>query len=138
MRYPWIGLLVFLAACSAATSPGSRYRLTEPLPIGGTTVQWLTACSPNPDVGTIHCNVALTGQPTDQEAWQFEARIRVVSGLGISYGREPQDFIVAGAREHCETVRLAFRSKPHAFYAEETPPTEPCKGPLYFRREAGK
>jgi hypothetical protein len=78
--------------------------------------------------------VELTGDSADQEAWQFEARMRVVSGLGIPYGREPIDFIVAGSRAQCEAARRALRSKPHAFYAEETPPTSPCKEPLYFKR----
>jgi hypothetical protein len=86
------------------------------------------SCGPNPDVETIHCNVVLTGQPTDPEARQFEARIGVVSGIGISYGREPQDVIIAGTRNHCESVRLAFRSKPHAFYAEEAPADRPVQG----------
>ena len=137
MRSIWIALLTILglAACSAATSPGSRYQLTEPRPWGGGTVQWLTICNPNPDVGPVTCNVVLTADSADQEAWRFEARIRVVSNVGIPYGREPRDFIVAGTREQCETARRAMRSKPHAFYAEETPPTEPCKGPLYFKSE---
>ncbi len=125
-----------LAGCSAATTPGSRYQLTSPQLLGGSMVQWLTLCNPNPDVGPVTCNAQLTGDPADQEAWLFEARIRVVSNIGIPYGREPQDFIVVGTREKCEATRLAIRSKPHAFYAEETPPTEPCKGPLYFKSEA--
>jgi len=84
--------------------------------------------------------VTLTGDPHDEEAWQFEARIRVVSNIGVPYGREPVDYIVAGSREHCETARLALRSKPHTFYSQETPPTDPCKGPLYFKHttEASK
>jgi hypothetical protein len=28
----------------------------------------------------------------DQEAWQFEARIRMVSNIGIPHGRELRDF----------------------------------------------
>lgn len=131
-------LALSLTGCSAATGPGSRYHLTPPQPVGGTTVQWLALCNPNPDVGPVTCNVMLTGERTDEEAWLFEARLRVVSNLGISYGRAPQDFIVAGTQEHCERVRGAFRHKPHAFYAEETPPTEPCQGPLYFKRGAAQ
>jgi hypothetical protein len=128
-------MAAMLGGCSAATSPGSHYRLTEPRPWGPTTVQWLTACSPNPDVGSIHSNVVLTGDPTDEKAWHFEARVRVLSTIGVPYGRERVDYLVAGFRAHCETARGALRSKPHAFYSQETPPTEPCKGPLYFRRE---
>jgi hypothetical protein len=131
-------LALGLTACSAATAPGSRYHLTAPQQLAGNTVQWLALCNPNPDVGPVTCNAILTGERTDEEAWHFEARLRVVSGLGISYGRSPTDFIVAGPQEHCERVRAAFRSKPHIFYAEETPPTEPCRGPLYFKQEAGK
>ena len=135
MRSSLLILLVIfvLSGCSAATAPGSRYQLTEPRPWGTTTVQWLTLCNPNPDIGPVTCNVVLTGDPADREAWQFEARIRVVSNVGIPYGREPRDFIVAGTQEQCEAARLAMRSKPHAFYAEETPPTSECKGPLFFR-----
>lgn len=131
-------LALGLSACSAATTPGSRYHLTAPRQFGGNTVQWLTLCNPNPDVGPVTCNAILTGTRTDEEAWLFEARLRVVSNLRISYGRSPEDFIVAGTQEHCERVRGAFRSKPHAFYAEETPPTEPCKGPLYFKSSEGQ
>ena len=100
-------------------------------------MQWLALCNPNPDVGPVTCNAILTSGRTRKRG-SSRARLRVVSGLGISYGRSPEDFIVAGTQEHCERVRAAFRSKPHAFYAEETPPTDPCKGPLYFKREAGK
>jgi len=131
-------LALGLTACSAATAPGSRYQLTAPQQLGGNTVRWLALCNPNPDVGPVTCNAILTGERTDEEAWHFEARLRVVSSVGIPYGRSPQDFIVAGPQEHCERVRATFRSKPHAFYAEETPPTEPCKGPLYFKQEARK
>ena len=136
MRPPWFAVLTLLAlaGCSAATTPGSRYQLTDPRPWGIGTVQWLTICNPNPDLGPVTCNVVLTSDPADQEAWQFEARVRVVSGLGIPYGREPRDFLVAGTQEQCEATRRAMRSKPHTFYAEETPPTEPCKGPLHFKR----
>jgi hypothetical protein len=80
----------------------------------------------------------LTGERTYEEAWLFEGP--AAGGLwGRNLLRPVTDhFIVAGTQEHCERVRAAFRHKPHAFYAEETPPTEPWKGPLYFKQEAGK
>jgi hypothetical protein len=51
--------------------------------------------------------------------------VKVRALIGISYGREPQDFDVIGAKQTCEAVR-----------ARVTDPTEPCKGPFYFKRES--
>jgi len=129
-----MALTALVAGCSAATAPGSMYLLTEARPWGPTMVQWLAPCSPNPSVGTIQCNATLTGKADDEEAWMFEARIRMVSNIGVPYGREPRDYFVVGDRDHCDVVRGALRSKPHAFYAQETPPTDPCHGPFYFKR----
>jgi hypothetical protein len=67
----------------------------------------------------------VTNDPTDEEFWQFEARIMVRALIGIPYGRMPQDFNVIGTQARCEAAR-----------AEVKDPTEPCKGPFYFRREA--
>ena len=137
MRQIAIALLLVLAGCSAATSRGSRYRLEEPRPWGNTSVQWLTACSPNPDVGSVRCNVVLTGNPTDEEAWMFEARIKVYWS-GIPVGREPQDYLVAGTREHCEAIRTSTFASTLWSTQREVPPTDQCKGPFYYRKESGK
>ncbi len=127
------GLAALLSGCAASTTPGTRYALTEQ-PWGSTTARFLSLCNPNPDVGPVTCNVILTGDRADEEAWLFEARLRVVSGLGIPYGREPVDYLVVGSHSHCEQVRAAMRARPHILYDEETPPSEPCTGPFYFRR----
>lgn len=57
--------------------------------------------------------------------WVFEARVKVRAFAGIPYGRMPRDYNVIGPRERREAVR--------ALVAD---PTEPCKGPFYFRRGA--
>ena len=129
--------LLLLVGCSASTSPGSRYRVDDPRPWGNTTVQWLTPCSPNPDVGTVHCNVVLTADPGGEEVWMFEARVKVYWS-GIPVGREPQDYLVVGTREHCEAVRTSTVASTLWSGRGEVPPTDPCKGPFYFRREGGK
>ena len=125
---------VALVGCAAATAPGSRYQLTERQPWGTTTVQWLTPCNPNPSVGAVTCNVMLTDNPTDAEAWLFEARLKIYWS-GIPVGREPQDYFVTGDRAHCETVRANMRTSTLWSNEREVPPTEPCTGPFYFKRE---
>ena len=91
--------LLALGGCSAATAPGSTYRLTEPRQWGSITVQWLTTCSPNPTVGTIQCNVTLTGDSHDEEAWQFEAR-------GLHCRRVQRALRDGSPRASVETPRL--------------------------------
>ncbi len=77
-------------------------------------------------IGTIPCpRVAVTNSPADEEFWQFEARLKGRALIGIPYGREPRDFNVIGSQETCEAVRR-----------QATDPTEPCKGPFYFKRES--
>lgn len=71
--------------------------------------------------------VTVTNNPADEEFWQFEARVKVRSLVGIPYGRMPADYNVIGSRERCEALR-----------ATVTDPTEPCKGPFYFRRDSSK
>jgi hypothetical protein len=116
-----------LSGCVASTSPGTQYELVE-----RAQARWLRSCIASSDSEPGTCNVVLTGDAADKEAWMFEARLRVVVKF-IPFGREPVDHIVVGTREQCEATRAAFRSRPHLAYGEETPPTEPCKGPLYFR-----
>jgi len=61
--------------------------------------------------------VTITNNPSDEEFWQFEARIVVRANIGIPYGRRPQDFNVIGTRDDCEALRSTAKV-----------PTEPCKG----------
>jgi len=117
-----------LSGCVAATLPGTQYELVERAQARG-----LRSCIASSDSEPGTCNVVRTGDAADNEAWMFEARLRVVVNF-IPFGREPVDHIVVGTREQCEATRAAFRSRPHVAYGEETPPTEPCKGPLYFRK----
>ena len=141
--------LLTLAGCAAATAPGSTYHLSPPLPWGSGTIQTLTPCSPNPAVGTIQCDVVITNNPADAEAWMFEARLRQYMQLGIPIGRSPVDYLIVGRREHCEAARasaveripgweraMAYVSSTRLFFSGEgeTPPTEACRGPYYFRR----
>ena len=79
--------------------------------------------------------VAVTNNPSDEEFWQFRARLKNTlywEPLGIPIlfipigppGRSvPRDINVIGSRETCEAVR-----------ARVTDPTESCKGPFYFHR----
>jgi hypothetical protein len=67
----------------------------------------------------------VTNDPSDEEFWQFEARVMVRALIGIPYGRMPQDFNVIGTQARCEAVRAGVND-----------PTEPCQGPFYFRRAA--
>ena len=71
-----------------------------------------------------YSTVTITNDPRDEEFWQFETRVQVRALIGISYGRRPQDINVIGPREQCEAVREKIKNDP----------TEPCKGPFYFRR----
>jgi hypothetical protein len=70
--------------------------------------------------------VPITIQSTGEEAYRFELRVKVRSGVGIPYGRMPVDVVVAGSRERCEALRQAVGAK--------GTPTEPCQGPVFFRR----
>lgn len=71
-------------------------------------------------------SATITNNPADEEFWQFEMRVRVRALIGIPYGRRPEDINVIGTREHCEAVRAKVKDDP----------TEPCKGPFYFRRDS--
>ena len=123
--------LLCLAACAGPTERGYQYYVyTNPegqvalagvrgVLGGGTTVR----CGPPCTVQTA----TVTNDPVDEEFWQFEARVKVRALIGIPYGREPRDFSVIGPRETCEATR--------ARVAAGGTPTEPCRGPFYFRRD---
>ena len=104
-----------LVGCAGPTSvvsnPGSYEQLTE------TCQSWSDTCKA----------VRLTDNPGDEEAWRFEARLKVRAFFGIPYGRHPSDQYVVGSRVGCEEVRSRF-------VATGTP-TQPCEGPVHFRRE---
>src|SRR5512145_66424 len=49
--------------------------------------------------------VRLTSNPADEEAWKYEARVKIRGGFDIPYGRIAVDRIVVGSREQCEQAR---------------------------------
>jgi hypothetical protein len=109
-----VALLALLAGCAGTSEPGNEI-LTD-MPCGN-------AVDP--------CNKAMrdarvTNNPADEEFWQFEARPMVRALVGIPYGRMPQDFNVIGSKERCEAARASI--------TPADTPTEPCKGPFYFKR----
>jgi len=84
----------------------------------------MTGCFPT---DTIKCTpIVVTENPSDEEFWQFEARVKVRALIGIPYGRMPQDFAIAGTQQQCEEFRQGV--------GREGTPTEPCVGPHYFKR----
>jgi hypothetical protein len=114
---------LMLAGCAGTTEKGKRYYVYKNA--SGNEVLTDMPCGNAVDP----CNKGMrdaraTSNPADEEFWQFEARVQVRSPAGIQYGRMPQDFNVIGSRERCESVR-----------ATVTDPTEPCKGPFYFKRD---
>jgi len=92
-------------------------------------------CNPNPTVGPVTCNAVLTGNPADAEARFSEARVKIY-WAGIPVGPELQDFLIAGNQERCEAVRANMRASTLWSKEREVPPTDPCKGPFYFKRES--
>jgi len=105
---------------------------------GGMSQQYITRNDRGQEILTGPCggrtlegcqSVTITNNPADEEFWQFEARVKVRALVGIPYGRMPQDYNVIGPRRLCEAVRATV--KPDI-------PTEPCKGPFYFRRDANQ
>lgn len=116
MRRMWLiaaaGVLVGCAGrTSVVSNPGAYEQLTE-------------TCQSSSDTCKA---VRLTDNPGDEEAWRFEARLKVRAFIGIPYGRHPSDQYVVGSRVGCEEVRSRF-------VATGTP-TKPCEGPVHFRRE---
>ena len=87
-------------------------------------------CSPALEAST--CNVVLTEDPADEEAWRFEARMKHYV-YGIPAGRVPMDVLIVGTRDRCESLRGDLVVTVPG--GKDTPPTEPCKGPLRFKRE---
>lgn len=120
-----IFLGVFVAGCMTGTSEkghsyyvyknANGHDILTPLPCGNAV---------DPCNKTMQ-DAKVTDDPGDEEFWQFEARVMVRALVGIPYGRMPQDFNVIGNQARCEAVR-----------ADVKDPTEACKGPFYFRRQA--
>lgn len=139
---PAIAMLLASGCASARPTPGNQYSFMEAIEStlgttwSGQRIRLLYQCTPYhyPDQPALErrCDAVLTDSPADGEAWLFEARLRAVVN-GIPFGREPVDYFVAGTREQCEAARQAFRHRPHPFFGQETPPTEACKGPFYFK-----
>ncbi len=107
-------------------------------------------CDPTAKTGSPTCRAILTDNPADEQAWTFEARPQVYISGGIPVGRVPTDVLVVGDREACEARRaqaretagwwrwLAYTSTAVLTYSGDGAPvpTEPCKGPVFFRRTA--
>jgi len=65
----------------------------------------------------------------------FEMRVKNYL-WGIPIGRQPVDYVLAGTRETCEAVRTSMTERTYAGFGPKEPAvTDPCKGPVYFRRE---
>jgi hypothetical protein len=96
----------------------------------------MTSCGTNVDVAATRCFAVVTDNPADEQAWMFEYRVKNYL-WGIPIGRQPLDYVLAGARETCEAVRASMTEGTYmSFGKRQRAVTEPCKGPLYFRREA--
>jgi len=131
-----ITLALLLAGCSAATAPGSRYRMDGPRTIAGASFEPMTSCGANVDIAATRCWAVVTDNPADEQAWMFEIRVKNY-GAGIPVGRQPIDYVLAGTRETCEAVRASMTERTYDIYGPKRPAvTEPCKGPVYFKREA--
>lgn len=83
-----------------------------------------TGCFPTDDHSCVLIQV--TGNPSDEEFWQFEARVIVRDSYGIPHGRSPTDYFIVGSERQCEEVRALVSAK--------GTPTELCHGPHYFNR----
>jgi len=155
-------LSLLLAGCATfSTAPGARYVVVappggpfvvgngDPYPVHFNTaanVKWLRPCAYSADTAaaanvvlSAACPYAVSDTPSDEEAWMFEARPKIHGG----WGRMPQDFLLIGTVEQCETTRRSAYSPGIARgwpYKTPTPPegvpTEACKGPLRVRRDA--
>ena len=122
-RIVLFAVLASLVACAGTTDKGKGYYVYKNA--AGNEVLTDMPCGNAVDP----CNKGMrdarvTNNPADEEFWQFEARVMVRAVVGIPYGRMPQDFNVIGPKERCETAR-----------ASVTDPTEPRKGPFYFKRD---
>lgn len=131
-----IALALLFAGCSAATAPGSRYAMGQTGTIGGVSFQWMTSCGTHVDPAATGCHAVVTENPADEQAWMFEMRVKEYV-YGMPAGRRPVDYVLAGTRETCEAVRASMTERTYMQFGPTQPAvTEPCKGPVYFRREA--
>src|SRR4030095_1845931 len=71
--------------------------------------------------------VTFTTNPADEEYWLFTARAESRENIVIPDGRWPLDLAVIGPRESCDAIRANLE--------KIDTPTQPCRGPLYFRRD---
>jgi len=116
------GLLVAGCGPEVVTTGHHSYLYTTP---SGREILTTQACGSVTDpCNERYRRVTITNDPADEEFWQFEERVQVRALIGIPYGRMPQDVNVIGTQEQCEAVRATVKD-----------PTDPCKGPFYFRRD---
>jgi len=55
-----VTVALLLAGCSAATAPGSRYRLDGPRTIAGAPFEPMTSCGSNVDIAATQCYAVVT------------------------------------------------------------------------------
>ncbi len=123
-KFPVLLLALGVAACGTITEKSYLYVAKRP----DTGVEVLTVgclVGQTADECQSMTPVTITNDPKDEEFWMFEARVLMRAAIGIPYGRMPQDVPVLGPRTRCEAVRATVRADT---------PTEPCKGPMYFKR----
>jgi hypothetical protein len=125
MAMVWIFLVatLTLAGCAGTTDKGKSYYAYKNTAENEILTDMPCGNAVDPCTKGMR-DARVTNNPADEEFWQFEARVMVRALVGIPYGRMPQDFNVIGSKERCESAR-----------ATVTDPTDPCKGPFYFKRD---
>jgi hypothetical protein len=127
-------LSLFLAGCATTlpTATGSRYVIAA-----HDGVKWLRPCAYSAHTAAatllslnVACPFVLTDEPGPDEAWMLDA--------GIPLGRAPEDVMVLGARERCESIRssLAVDAPRTLWHRVRAVLPAGCHGPFYFRQEA--
>jgi hypothetical protein len=123
MKLLLLVLSLLAAACGTEATTAGQHSYIYTTPAGKEVLTTLPCGNITDPCNERYRSVTITNNPSDEEFWQFEARIVVRANIGIPYGRRPQDFNVIGTRDDCEALRSTAKV-----------PTEPCKGPFYFRR----
>jgi hypothetical protein len=157
-----VGLIALFAGC--ATAPRSAVEQAhvwrnpngiEVISDGATchkVIQFNAQSNANEWIDIPCTTVALTHDPADEEFWTFMAHIEqkvqvtafyglVPVGPAIPAGRIRVSFRVVGSEKVCEAARESIaRGRPVNDLESGRPgtPTEPCKGPGFFKRAAGQ
>jgi hypothetical protein len=71
--------------------------------------------------------ITKTTEPTDEEAWQYVAKIKIQNGYGIPYGEASVPVYVLGPVENCQRMAHRAQKLPEDRGAR-------CDGPFYFKR----